>query len=395
MARIYTTIFTLILSLFSLVTVVVAQEGTLILDPVADYTFGEELRFSLLVQNASEVEHLTLNFRPELSTNIYEVDVPFQPGEMISVTQSIAISSIDIRPFSDVTYSWEVQTASGPQKSPDQHITYEDDGYAWQKMTRDNATAHWVGEPPPFGQSVLDLVDGSLSDLDAIVPLEKIDPIDIYVYPTMVELRSALPDASIEDFPLNQFDLGVILLATANSQMAATELPQSVPYELAHLLLYRAAGKQYASLPWWLREGIAGGVQPNNNPYHDQLLAEAIQNGSTISLQDLCDQPQGTGARQDLAALQSASVVRFIAARQSTGTIPDLLTAYINGDSCERGVEQVLGVSLHALEQEWLASMQEPTSFERFFNDVAIWIIILIAGTLLIVFLISTTRQKE
>jgi hypothetical protein len=395
MIRIYTILFTLALPLFALTSFALAQNGALVLDPSVDYTFGEELRFSFKAQNATGVENLTLFFRPELSSNIYQVNVPFQPGETISVTQAIDITNIDIRPFSNVNYFWEYETAGGTQKIPNQFFTYEDDNYSWQKMTRDETTVHWVTEPPPFGQSILDTVDDSLLNLAEIIPLQENAPVDIYVYPNMVELREALSQDELDNFQTSQLDLGVILLATANSQMAEIELPLSVPYELANLLLYRAAGDRFSILPWWFREGTARSVQPADNPQHDQLLLEAIQSGTTIPFLELCNEPEGSGVRKDLAALQSASFIRFIIERQSTLVLPDLLSAYINGSNCEQGVEQVLDTSLDALEQEWLASMQDPSPLERFVNDAVIWIIILLAGTFLTLFLISAMRRKE
>jgi hypothetical protein len=211
----------------------------------------------------------------------------------------------------------------------------------------------------------------------------------------MTELRQALPQNNAEGFQTSRLDLGVILVATANSQTAEIELPQSIPYALAKLLLYRAAGREYDSLPWWFREGIAGSIQEDNNSQHEQVLEEAIQNKQTIPFRDLCNQPQGTGAQQDLAAYQSASFVRFLTERQSTGTIPKLLAAYLSGSDCEQGVEQVLNTSLDELELDWLNSMQQKTPLFRFFSDLAIWIVMLLAGTILIVYLIVSTMKRE
>jgi hypothetical protein len=371
-----------------------AQEGALILDPSVDYTFGEDLRFSLQVQNASGLEHLTLAFRPELSPHIYEVDVPFQPGETISVTQTVDVNSINLHPFSELTYSWKYETANGTQRLPEQTVIYEDDSYNWQKMSRDDNTAHWIEEPPPFGLRVLDIVDESLLDLEEAIPLEEVSPVDVYVYPTMAELRQALPQNNLEDYQTGWLDLGVILVATANSQTAENELPQSIPYALAKIFLYRAAGNKYDSLPWWFREGIAGSIHEDNNPQHEQVLADAIQNKTTIPFRDLCYQSQGTGAQQDLAAYQSASFVRFLTERRSTDTIHKLLIAYLNGSDCEQGVEQVLKTSLDNLEQDWLNNMKQQAPLVRFINSLAIWIVMLLAGTLLIIYLIYATRKR-
>lgn len=395
MTHIYPVLLTFLLFLLTAAGVVLAQDDAPLSDAAVDYAYGQEFRFSLQLQDASDVQRMTLYFRPELSPHIYEVDVPFQQGDTISVTQSIDVSSLDIRPYSNVTFSWELQTSDDVQVLPEGSFTYEDDRFAWQTMIRDGVTAHWTGEGPLFGQNVLDIVETSLSDLAQIVPLEKIDPFDVYVYPSSADVRTALRLGGVDDSQTNQHDLGVIFATAVNSQTAVADLQQSIPYEVAGLLLYRAAGEQVASIPWWLREGIAQNARPNNNPRHDQILLDAVAFGDTIPLWRLCQQPQETGLRQDLASVQSASLVSFITESQSTGTIPELLSATIQGDDCEQGVKRVLGYSLDDLEREWLDSLQEPSAAQSFINDAALWILLLIAGTILIFILLRATRQKE
>ncbi|MFL7839120.1 MAG: peptidase MA family metallohydrolase [Candidatus Promineifilaceae bacterium] len=395
MTSFYTILLTLIPTFFLLVSFGAAQDGVLVLDPSVDYTFGEEIRFSLQVQHASGLEGLTLFFRPELSQHVYEVEVPFQPGEVVSVTQSIDVENIELQPFSDITYSWEYVTDGETNRLPDQVVTYEDDRYHWQKMVLNETTAHWVGGLAQFGQRILDITTASLHDLEALVPLEEVSPIDIYMYPSQVELREALAQNDTDNFQTSRLDLGVILLSTADESTAEIELPQSIPYEVAQLILYRAAGSSYSSLPWWFREGIAGSIRQNTNPQHEQSLAEAVQIGETIPFRDLCDQPQIPGLQQDLAAYQSASFVHFLRESPTTDKMPALLLAYLNGRGCEEGVEQVMGQTLDALEQDWLDSLTEPAPLESFFKNLMVWIIILLAGTALIFFLIWATIRKE
>lgn len=395
MTHIYLALLTFILFLFNNAAIAHAQNEGLLTELSTEYAYGQELRFSLQVENASDVEQMTLYFRPELSTNIYAVEVTFQQGDTISVTQAIDANALDIRPYAEVTYSWEIRTPDGVQQTPERSFTYEDDRFPWQTLVRDTVTAHWTGELPPFGDNVLDTVDNSLNHLAEIIPLEKIDPIDVYVYPNTADLRAALQLGGIADDQTNQLDLGVILVTAVNSKTADSDLKQSIPYELANLLLYRAAGDQYSSVPWWLREGIAGAARPNNNPRHEQLLFDAVKFGETIPLKRLCVLPQESGDRQELAAVQAASLVRFLSESQSTGTIPDLLSTYIQGNDCEQGVNRVLGISLDDLDSDWLADLQEPSSVQSLVSDVAIWIILLIAGTLLMLVLIRATRKKE
>ena len=80
----------IILVLTSLLDVGYAQEEGLTLESEIDYVFGQELRFSLKVQNATDVERITLYFRPELSTELFVVNVPFETGETLSVTAAWA-----------------------------------------------------------------------------------------------------------------------------------------------------------------------------------------------------------------------------------------------------------------------------------------------------------------
>ncbi|MFN2277935.1 MAG: hypothetical protein ACK2UR_10025, partial [Candidatus Promineifilaceae bacterium] len=99
-------LFTLVL--FAGVSAAAAQEAAPAAESSVDYTFGQELRFNLQVDDASGVQRLTLYFRPELSSNVYEVEVPFPAGDTISVTQPVDVSKLDIRPYSDVDYFWEI-----------------------------------------------------------------------------------------------------------------------------------------------------------------------------------------------------------------------------------------------------------------------------------------------
>ncbi|MFN2105995.1 MAG: hypothetical protein ACK2UJ_14040, partial [Candidatus Promineifilaceae bacterium] len=275
-------LFTLVL--FAGVSAAAAQEAAPAAESSVDYSFGQELRFNLRVDDASGVQRLTLYFRPELSSNVYEVEVPFPAGDTISVTQPVDVSKLDIRPYSDVDYFWEIDTAQGIETLPESTFTYEDDRFPWQAMIRNGTTAHWSGFSPQFGQSVLDTTEQALSSLLKLIPLEEVDPIDIYVYPSTADIRSALQLAGLDDSEFDQRELGVMLIASVNEGTALSDLEYVVPYELAHLLLHRVAGERIDAIPWWLREGIAENARLNSNPRDEQLLMDALAANDTIPL---------------------------------------------------------------------------------------------------------------
>ena len=88
----------LTLFIFSLPAIVGAQDGEPNFDSSIDYSFGKELRFLLSAENGSDVERITLLFRPELSTEMYVVVVPFEPGETLSVTHTSDVAMINLKP---------------------------------------------------------------------------------------------------------------------------------------------------------------------------------------------------------------------------------------------------------------------------------------------------------
>ena len=386
-------LFTVVL--FAGVSAAAAQEAAPAAESSVDYSFGQELRFSLQVDDASGVQKLTLYFRPELSSNVYEVEVPFLAGDTISVTQPVDVSKLDIRPYSDVDYFWEIDSAQGIETLPESTFTYEDDRFPWQAMIRNGTTAHWSGSSPQFGQSVLDTMGQALANLLQLIPLEELDPIDIYVYPSTADIRTALQLAGFDDAEFDQHELGVMLITSANEETALSDLEYAVPYELAYLLLHRAAGEQIETIPWWLREGIAENARLNSSPRNEQLLMDALAANDTIPLWRLCDTPQGSAERLELAAVQSASVVRYLVDNQPVGTVSNLLTAYISGDDCEQGVIRVLGYTLDELEDQWAAGLQEPTAVQNVISDAVPWLLLLLGSTILVVIIILANRRKD
>jgi hypothetical protein len=370
----------LILFLFGLPAIVGAQDGEPNLDSSIDYAFGKELRFLLSAENGLEVERIMLFFRPELSTEIYVVDVPFEPGETLSVTHPIDVTMINLKPYSRVTYSWQLETDEESRNIPEQSFLYEDDRFAWQQMTRDGATVHWTDNGPSFGQDALNVTDEALLSLSTVLPLENISPFDIYLYPSLADLRVAVELADLDSEETIHPDLGVILVTAANPESAVFELGQSIPYELAHLLIYQVAGESYEEIPWWLTEGLGTIFQPKPNPRFAQILDEAVQTDATIPLWELCETPVDREDRTMLARAQSLSVVEYIRSRFGDQILAELVRNYAQGSDCQSGVQSTLDMTLDQLEAAWLDVQGIPSAPVQLFNEFGLWIVMLSAG---------------
>jgi Peptidase MA superfamily len=372
-----------------------AQEDVNVVEETADYAFGQELRFSLLAQSIAPVEKVTLSIRPELSNSVYVIDVPFEKGEILSVSQTVSAKDLELRPFGEVSYTWTLQTAAGDQEIAGRTFVYEDDRFDWKATTRGPISAHWIGGEPIFGQSILDMAEGALTRIRENIPLGDSGHIDIYIYPSSADILSGLRLAGEDMTETDLRDLGVILVTSVNEQTAGADLQQSIPYEMAHMLLVRLSGRLPAAIPWWFREGIALNAQPDGNPRHEQLLADALQTGQTIPLWRLCEEPVTGGDRAELARAQSASVVSFLYSDRPSNAAADLLAAYLQGSSCEAAVQEVLGWSVDDLENAWLDSLSPPSAAQELFQDFGLWILLFILGLVLTWLLIRTSRKRE
>jgi hypothetical protein len=260
-------------------------------------------------------------------------------------------------------------------------------------MTQEGITAHWTGSGPFLGQDVISIVNEALVKLAKLLPLEHISPFSVYVYPSSADLRAGLRLADLGDDSTSHPELGVILVTAVNPQSAVTDLGQSIPYELAQLLLFRVTGDDFNNLPWWITEGLSTIVQAQSNPRYSQLLEEAITSGNTIPIQQLCQKTERVGDRALLASAQSNSLANYVLQRYGDEALRDLVSAYVNGDECETGVRRKIGISLTELEEGWLMGRQQPSAFSQFFSSFGIWLLLLLGGTALMVLIIWFTER--
>ncbi len=371
-----------------------AQEDVLFLEPSAGFTFGQEVRFGLRAANAADVSSVKLFVQPERTTNVFEVDVPFEAGETIEVMVTVPVQKIGLRPYQSLNYGWELETSNGIRRVPPQRLDYADNRLVWQQLTENGITAHWTGEGPFFGELALDIAGEAVKKTSALLPLEGLVPFEIYVYPSAAELRTGLEQAGVADQQA-LLDSGTALITVVNPQTAESELQQAVPRTVTEILLYQAAGGQTNLFPWWFREGVMGNIQPTENPHGDELLRRAEQQGRTISLWRLCQTPLETGDYLTLAMTQSTAVVDYLLRTRGEAAVRQLAAAFLAGGSCEAAVQKVLGYSLEELNRAWLVERQPRSMAAQLWMGSGLWIVLLLGGAVLGGLVYRVTRHLE
>ena len=363
----------------------------------AEYEFGKAIYFSLFVQGSSPISAVTLFFRSADMPVTTTVEVPFEPGLEVQARYTVELTEYRPAPFTTISYWWQVtDTAGNILDVPAQTFAYEDDRFDWQQLSSDNFIIRWTSEDAALGQLALDIINDSLPRQMAIIPVDLPNPLRFYIYPSISDLQSSLRLTGWDWVGGHTNpELGVILVTAANARTAAVELRQSIPHELAHLMLYQATGTAYEDLPPWFDEGLAGIMEANPDPDEQLLLEEAVAAGTTIPFAQLCVAFPSDGRQALLAYAQSASLMRYIQTDYGNSVLNQMVVALADGADCDSVTTRALGISLARLNQNWLQSISPQPSLTTFLQGNGIWLLILAAGFGLMLFFLWPVNRRN
>ena len=335
-----------------------AQGALEIQDEEAEVSFGDEIVFSARLHLPDQEGRTTLFIRPREGFRTTSAEVT--PGISGRVQHSYELEGVLLPPFSSVEYwyQWE-GVDGGTLVSPTFSFDYFDNRFTWRTLESPPIRLHWVEGDVQFAQEALDIARESLLSIQEDLPAETdaTGPeswIDIYVYPSAEDLRTALTQGG-ESWLAGHADpqLGVILASIPPGLEQTTEMERQIPHELGHVLLYRRTGAEYSNLPTWLNEGIASHYEAYANPNYPILLENAYADGLLFPADSLCRAFPASASDTLLAYAQSASFVNYLFSEHGTSGINRLIDEYADGKSCDRGAEVALSKPLASLERDW------------------------------------------
>jgi hypothetical protein len=325
------------------------------------YSFGQHIRFTAELKSTSPITRVMLLFAETGDFQIFSADLPVT-GERdeLQVTYTLDLKEYPLRPYSDVEYWWQAESQDGTRIETERmSFSYSDNRYSWFEVAEEGIAVYYAVDEPTLGHTALRVAKDGLARMASLLSEPLSEPIRIYVYPTAEELRSALRLAG-QDWVGGQADpeWGVILVSSNGSPTSVLELQSTIPHELAHLVVYEAAGGKHNQVPVWLHEGLAVRNEPRPDPTFGVALEEALADEALLPLESLCGAfpTDEVGAVQAYA--QSASVVRYLQNQFGNQQLKELLAAYGDGADCNGGVQRVLGLSLDELEAAWLEDVR-------------------------------------
>ncbi len=342
---------TLIMTALFLMAAVPQQAQPQIGDIAVFYTYAEEINFQAHIQSDQTIDKVFLCFEPaNRPVQIFEVPLTSQ-GEVL---YRVDLTQTALRPFTQVTYWFQLESGAITTTSEKYHFFYEDNRKPWQSTRSENFIINWINGDAAFGQAALNAAQTAFDALCDTLAVNPPVPLSIYIYPTPQELQFALsltnqPWAAGHTDP----DLNVLVLSIAATSEANLEFERQIPHEMAHIFLFHSTGTNYDRLPIWLNEGIASQAEIYPNADYARAVSTAASSGDLINFDTLCNIFPMDASGAFLSYAQSASLVQYISTTYGSSGLQALIDQYKDGKGCEEGVQSGLGISLAQLQNRW------------------------------------------
>ncbi len=316
------------------------------------YEFGKQVEFMGMVQASAPLQRVNLFIRPAgENTRVVSVDPPAD-GNLQS---SYDLTQHPLRPFSQVDYWYRVTLADGNTfTSAESTFLYEDNRFEWHKLEEKGFEAAWLEGELEFGQSILNVIQTSWTNVQIYLPAETPMPLRVYVYPRAADLQAALQLTSTPWIAGHASpDLGVVLVSIPSGPDQRAEMERQIPHELMHIVEYQLAGPAYSRLPTWLIEGLATIAELYPNQDYERVMQSAIREDRLLPMVGLCGEFPRDLSGAILAYAQSASFLRFLHKNFGSSGLANLIAQYRDGYGCEEGIRAAFDETLVQLEARW------------------------------------------
>lgn len=355
-----------------------------------DYDFGQIATFSLSLStsstNATEAT-LFVNINNERTTHYI---VPLADNQS---QYQWDLRTSPIPPYAQVSYWWQFENTQGEKQTTTPiPFSYIDNRYTWQELTRDSITLKWVSGETALMLNALDIATTALTDIELTLQSPTTTKIDIYIYPSLSDLRSALRLTGRTWVGGRAYpELGVVLLAIPPGKESIVQMKRDIPHELAHKVVYDRVGPLgHATLPIWLIEGLASHFEQSPTSEYAIALEKAAADKQFLTFETLCYPFSDDRTIAILSYAQSQSFISYLQKTYGWSTLRTLIDTYANGLDCSVGVQQVIGNDLTTIEREWHVwysnKEQTPTAHAEqwatiglILNELAPWLLLIVA----------------
>lgn len=360
-----------------LVIPVAGASNNPIIDQNISYRFGEELEFTLTLTGEEEPQETWLFIQPKgLGIATFSIDIQ-ETGENLFL---ITPDQLVLKPFSAVTYWYQLEYEDGTEVVTDEEIFYYvDNRVDWQHISNDKFDLYWQDGSHEFGLAALNIAQQAWDDLVSDYPAAPESSLMIYLYPSSADLQEALQLGKMP-WVAGHADpqLNAILISIVPGPEQRLEMQRQIPHELAHLFTYASLEDGYINQPRWLLEGLASMAETADNEHYSQALNEAALRGSLISMDALCDAFPAENGEVYLAYAQSLSFTKYLQTEYGQNKLQELMAAYGEGLSCDAGFQRTYEMSLAQAQVEWQQAVLGTQRATLVWREIAPYLLLLV-----------------
>jgi hypothetical protein len=363
-----------------------AQATPLEVEQTVIAVYGSSLTFNVRATAPAPLvgSRLIIQIQNREAQSVFAVPINTS-GTLITASQIVPISDLNLPPAATLTYYWQFEDATGAMYEGSPAVSrYADNQVPWEWVSQqqENLVVFTDGTDPATGQVVLEISASALSSASQMLGHSLDGEIQIYVYPMLASMANSLRSHHlvVQDWVAAYAipDQRVIFVAAEPGPDMLLNLRHDLPHEIIHLLVFSAAGDHASTIPGWFNEGLAITASQETDAALDNILTEAVRSRILLSLQTLCVPSFASMTPRDaaLAYAQSGSIVSYIRNRYGSSQLSALMSAYTNGMGCSEGVELALGISLTELEAQWLAHLSRSNLGDNTQENIAIPLLI-------------------
>lgn len=345
-----------------------SQGGIEVLQNQAVSDFPESITFRLRARGDAEIETVEIEFGTDALKCGQSVEraVPedLSPGTTVRVEWKWNFRRTGpVPPGTTVWWRWIIKDIDGNVVvTEDRELLFADASVEWRASQDGPLSIHWYSGSSEFGNRLLDVGRRSLRRLEDTIALEPERDIQVFVYESPADMQSAslfAPDWSGgRAFPAHS----TVLLAIREWELDWGK--RVLAHELAHVVIGHYTFSCMDSTPIWVDEGLAMHAEGEMGTYYADLLSQAIEDDSLLSVRELGETFSDSPELASLAYAQSLSLMQYLVGTYGHERIMQMLDGYRGGLSEDRVLMEVFGFDRDGLEVAWRERIGAPQMVE-------------------------------
>ncbi len=326
-------------------------------DTTAEFPTG--FTFNISAESVDNITQVILDYKINMITNVTvvtEVEPEFKAAPVVKTNWEWDTQQESLPPGAEIQYSWKIEDAAGHEfETPWTTVKFDDDRYRWKSLSEGNISLFWYKGDQSFAQDLLATANEALNMLSRDTGASLEQAVEIYIYASSEDLRSALINAQEWTGGVSFSEFGILAIGIAPDNLAWGET--AMAHELAHLVTYQMTFNPYSDIPTWLNEGLSMYAEGPLDLTFESLLDKAISEDALISVQTISSNFPANAVEAELSYAESYSLVQFLIQHYGHEKMLSLLRVFKQGSTYDNALEEVYGFDTAGLDNLWRQSL--------------------------------------